>query len=164
MRRSHLEEVTTYRTGLAATDPRSRNVQTQMVYHRLPPQIANNQVIRTRLEEVFLERYLPSRGNLGWTPPIVYMREIVLSPRRGPALNISFHALWMTRLGYMTRNPDLYASGTQCYGKALRWLMQRLSDADPSLDDEVIVTAHLLSCYEVCLLYMKSSLLLIDIA
>ena len=118
----------------------------------MPPAIPNKTIYITKLEGDFCQAYVPSQHSPGANPPGAYVQSVVASmtsAQRGVALDHAVRALWMTRLGRMRNDEQLFLQGEMAYGTALRHLQHALYDKQLAAKDKTLAAASILSLYEV---------------
>lgn len=149
MKRHHLEEVISDQLPFTAQFSQLGVASNQLIGYRLPLHVDSAIVFKSKLEGLFLERYLAAESSLRWRSPCSSLKEMVSLGSRGKVLETSLQAFWITRMGHDTANQDMYMQGKQKYGEALSQLNRQLSRPGIHVDDELLSTVKLLILYEV---------------
>jgi hypothetical protein len=111
--------------------------------------LSTAKVVKTKLQGVFLEAYLPANPSDG---PGVYrdwLCEVVSLNNPGKVLEYSLHALCITQAGRVGGNKALAVQGNMTYGFALKELQKALLSPRQAGKDETLAACYILSIYEV---------------
>jgi hypothetical protein len=113
------------------------------------PHLNTANVMKKKLQGLFLESYLASNPNDGPGLYREWLCEAANLNHPGKVLEYSLHALSITRAGRISNNEALVVQGSAAYGFALRELRKALLSPRLAAKDETLAACYILSIYEV---------------
>ena len=118
-------------------------------YSRLPPQVGLSAIYNKKIQDLYLEIYLPSEQSARAAPLDDWLAQAVYSSNPSTALEFSLLAFCKSRVGRFHNDQNLIVQGQVAYCAALRELQRALWDRKLMYRDETLAAAFTLSQYEV---------------
>ena len=117
--------------------------------HPVVPHLNTQNVMKKKLQGLFLETYLPANPKDGTALYREWLCEVITLNDPGKVLEYSLHALCISRAGRVGNHQALVVQGNAAYGFALRELHKALLSPKLATKDETLAACYLLSMYEV---------------
>jgi len=117
----------------------------------LPPQPGLGVFLLQQIQNKCLDTYLPPRGEVMIDVKKTWMYTMSTLSCPGNALESSFAALSLARVGVVMKDNDLIAQGRGQYANALTRLKKALYDPETAFQDRTLAAMRTLSIYEVSL-------------